>query len=284
MNDLNSVMHAAVDGAHPDMDRILSGALRQGTRRRSRRRVGYVGAGVAVAAMASLGAVTLGSHSGDTAREVAPAASRTPRATPAPSGPASTALQAGQIFHLGHRVLGTVVPCTSEKRDPVASNPSCILPAGVYQEAGHSDIRGTGTGFALVLTGPSDAVEEFWTKGLQSPLLAGYHGLTYVFPADSPLVKPVYQGQAVAIHVPGWKQVGAVADDKQSLEGPGGAMADIVWRPASERAGWVTDSDKGANASTWTSPVHHGVFVTIQAGPGTSDAAVQALGASLTWD
>jgi hypothetical protein len=227
--------------------------------------------------------VTLGSRAGDTATDVVPAASGPTTATPVAGGPAPTSLQAGQVFHLGHRVTGTVVSCTRGKRDPIGGNPSCVLPAGAYQEAGHSDIRGAGTGFAIVLTGPSDAVEEFWSKGLQSPLLDGYHGLTYVLPADSPLVKPVYQGQAVAIHLAGWKQIGTVADDKQSIAGPGGAVADIVWRPASEHAAWVTDSDKGANASTRTSPVHHGVFVTIQGGQGTSSADVQALGASLTW-
>ncbi|HJQ03886.1 MAG TPA: hypothetical protein VJ872_00450 [Nocardioides sp.] len=94
----------------------------------------------------------------------------------------------------------------------------------------------------------------------------------------------IYHGQAVTIHLAGWKQVGPVADDKQTLEGPGGAVAGIVWREGAEHDAWASSADKGNASGVWTSKVHHGVFVSIQAGSGTSDADVQALGASLTWN
>jgi hypothetical protein len=94
----------------------------------------------------------------------------------------------------------------------------------------------------------------------------------------------IYHGQAVSIHVAGWRLVGPVADDKQILEGPGGAVADIVWREGAEHDAWASSADKGNAPGVWTSKVHDGVFVSIQAGSGTSDADVQALGASLTWN
>ena len=145
-----------------------------------------------------------------------------------------------------------------------------------------STIPAIGTGFAVVLTGPSKAVATFWSQGFQSPLLDGYDGLTYAVPADSPLVESVYQGRAVTIHLAGWRQVGDVADDKQSLSGPGGAVADIVWRPASDYSNWVTGEK--ADPSVWTSTLHDGVFVTIQGGLRTTNADIEALGASLTWN
>lgn len=76
--------------------------------------------------------------------------------------------------------------------------------------------------------------------------------------------------------------MGHVVDDKQSLSGPGGAVADIVWRPASDYARWI--SGEKSDPSVWTSAVHDGVFVTIQGGLNTTNADIQALGASLTWD
>lgn len=268
-----------------NVDRVLGSALRQGTQLRARRRIGYAGAGLAVAAIASLGAVTPGSHSGSTVTGAVPAASGPTSATPAAGGLAPTTLQAGQVLHLGHRVIATVVSCTRGEPDAMGGNPGRLLKGGQYVEVESSTVSGEGTGFAVVLTGPTKAISALWSNGFHSSVLGRYdRGLTIALPADSPLVRPVYQGQAVAVHLPGWKQVGKVADDKQSLAGPGGAVADIVWRPASERAAWVTDSDQGANASTWTSPVHDGVFVTIHGGQGTSSAEVQALGDSLTWN
>ena len=280
MNDLNSLMHASVDGARPDVDRLLAGAMRDGQRLQRRRRISYAGAGLAVAAIASAGAVAVGSQSGSgTATDLVPAASGPADVTS--SDPA--ALQPGQTFDLGRGVTGTVIACTSTRPSGEAGvSPDCVLPKDYYiPEA--STIPGSGTGFAIVLGGPAQAVEDFWSDGGGATMTDQYHGITFAIPASSSLVQPVYQGQAVAIHVPGWKLVGEVGDDKQSLQGPHGAVADIVWRPASEHADWVSNPDKGANAGTWVSDVHDGIFVSIQAGQGTTAADIQALGASLTW-
>lgn len=276
MNDLNTLMHASVDDVRPDVDRLLAVSVRVGTRMRRRRMLRYASAGVGVAAVASVGAVALWAGGSTTAIRVGPAA--TPRAT---DGSSTSALQAGQRLRLGHGVVGTVVPCPPRSPDHVGGAPSCVLPSD-YRELGASTNPGAGTGFAVVLTGQSKAVESFWTRGFQSPVLEGYDGLTYAVPAHSPLIRSVYQGQAVTIHLDGWKQVGGVADDKQSVSGPDGAVAALVWRPASDYATWI--SGEKSDPSVWTSPVHDGVFVTIQGGLNTTNADIQALGASLTWD
>lgn len=290
MNDLTTVMHQRVDREQPDLNRLLAGAVRDGTRIRRRRRVGYAAAGLAVGAVAgiAIGSATLsGSHA--PARELQPAAGGATAGLGSGVGtdlnddtPSPAPLRVGQSLDLGGGVTGTVVSCTQGAADPVGGNPACVLPS-TYAVEGSSSLPGAGTGLAVVLTGPDQAVEDLWGNGFQSPPLDSYQGLTYALRADSPLLQPVYQGQAVAIHLAGWKLVGEVADDKQSVEGPGGAVADIVWRPAREHRSWVHSSDKGDNASTWTSRVHDGVFVTIQAGRGTTAADIRALGASLTW-
>jgi hypothetical protein len=284
---LTTLMHAAVDDVHPDVDRLFAVSVREGTRIRRRRALGYAGAGLAVAAIASVGAATLGLPGGTTATDVASGSSAstgpapTPTPTPTTDSTVAPALKAGQTLALGDRVVGTVVSCAAGEPDRVSGNPACILPAR-YQEIGSSTVPGAGTGFAVVLTGPDNAVDAFWSHGFQSPLLVGYDGLSYALRADSPLIAAAYDGQDVTIHVAGWKQVGQVADDKQSLTGPGGKVGDIVWRPASDYDAWMAGEKN--DPATWTSPVHDGVFVTIQGGLHTTDADVQALGASLTWD
>ena len=278
MNDLNTLMHASVDGARPDVDRLLAGALRDGQRLQRRRRISFAGAGVALAAIAVAAPLAAGSIGRDRVTEGVPASAGP--ASPTGTGPA--ALRAGQTFDLGHGLTGTVVACTGLKKAEPGVSPDCVLPAR-YAIEGSSTIPGPGTGFAVVLTGSPNAMNYLWSHDVQGSLLETYHGITYAMPADDPSIQPVYQGQAVEIHLPGWKQVGQVADDKQTVQGPGGAVATIVWRPASEHDAWVADNDKGANAYTWTSSVHEGVFVSIQAGQGVSGADIQALGASLTW-
>jgi len=280
MNDLNSLMHASVDDARPDVDRLLAGAIRDGQRLQRRRRISYAGAGLAVAAIATVGAVTLDSHTGSRATELAPAAGAPASVTSIALGVPQTPLHAGETFDLGHGVTGTVVACKTGKADPIGGNPACLLPAR-YAVQGGSSLRGDGSGWAIVLTGPDQAIEDFWSNGFQDPQLNHYQGLTWALNADDPLIQPAYQGQAVAIDVPGWKLVGQVGDDKQSLEGPGGAVADIVWRKASGYAAWIQGMKN--EPGTWTSTVHDGVFVTIQGSPTTTDAQIQALGASLTW-
>lgn len=276
MNDLNTLMHASVDDVCPDVDRLLAVSVRVGTRMRRRRMLRHAGAGVGVAAVATIAAVSVAAGGGTTARQVGPAS--VPRVT---DGSTAASLQAGEMLRLGDGVIGMVVPCPPGKPDPISGNPACVLPSN-YRQVSVSTIPGAGTGFAVVLTGPDKAVAKLWSQGFQSPLLDGYDGLTYAVPADSPLVQSVYQGQAVTIHVAGWTQVGEVADDKQSLSGPGGAVADMVWRPASDYSNWVTGEK--SDPSVWTSPLHDGVFVTIQGGLHTSNADIKALGASLTWN
>jgi hypothetical protein len=279
MDDLATLMRDRVAGAQPDVEALLSGALREGRRLCRRRRMAYAGAGLAVAAVACLGAVTLGSPGGTTATELQPAASG-PTASSSARTSTVTGLQVGDVLRFG-RLTGTVVSCAEGKPDPIGGNPACILPARDHF-LGASTRPGPGTGLAVVISGTPVSVSRFWSNGF-GDLTVRFPGVT-VAAADSvwSAINPdAYAGHDVQIHLAGWSQVGGVGDDKQSLAGPSGAEADIVWRRASDYAAW--QRGEKADPLTWTSTVHDGVFVTIQAGRGTTSADVRALGRSLTW-
>jgi hypothetical protein len=280
MNDLNTLMHAAVDDERPDLVALVDGAVRDGLRLRRRRRIGYVGAGLAVAAVVAGTAVGTAQLTGGTAaRELQPAATDRTAASPSSAAvPSPGPLAAGDTLALGKGLAGLVVLCTAGEPDPVGGNPDCVVPDG-YHAVASSTIPGVGTGYAIVINGPTGATTDLMSRGYDG-LTDQYPGITFALPDGSAVDAPTYTGQAVSIHLAGWKQVGSVADDKQTLEGPGGAVADIVWRPARVHAAW---SSMKSDPTTWMSPVHDGVFVTIQAGRGTTSAQVRALGASLTW-
>jgi hypothetical protein len=274
MNGLNTLMHASVGSARPDLDRLLAGALRDGRRLRRRRRIGYAAGGLAMAAVvtgSAIGAAHLGG--GTSATELQPAASGA--ATPPPTSPgvAGTTLKVGDTLTLPHGLTGTVVRCKDEGM-------TCGSTQGHW--LGASGASGSGTGLAVVLSGPAAAAETYWSNGF-GDLTSRYPGIAILVSNSLwPEIDPaVYSGQDVRIGLAGWSQVGGVADDKQSLKGPHGAVADIVWRKASGYDEWM--SGEKNDPTTWTSTVHDGVFVTIQAGRGTTTADIQALGASLTW-
>lgn len=274
MNDLNTLMHAAVDDARPDLSALLDGAVRDGRRLRRRRSIGYAGACLAVATIATCGAVALGGHDDRSTSELPAAAGSGTTSASATTSEQEPALKAGDVLRLGHGGLtGAVVPCP-------ATGAECEPAHGHW--LGASSLQGAGSGLAIVLSGPAAAVEQFWSDGFGN-LTSRYPGIT-IAAADSvwPSINPdPYAGQDVRIHLAGWTQVGSVADGKQSLEGPDGAVADIVWRAASGYADWL--SGEKNDPRTWTSTVHDGVFVTIQGGRGTTPSAIDALGASLTW-
>jgi hypothetical protein len=154
----------------------------------------------------------------------------------------------------------------------------------------HGAHGSTGAGFAGAPSAPAQTHHRQHRCGnLRDALTSVSHGqqLRNIQSQGCPTgatVPGIYDGKDETIHLNGWRQVGTVADDKQSLQGPHGAVADIVWRAAADYDAWVSSSDKGNDPGVWTSKVHDGVFVSIQAGQGTSDAMVQALGASLTWN
>ena len=74
-----------------------------------------------------------------------------------------------------------------------------------------------------------------------------------------------------------------LTDNKASCESTNGARAGLVIRDAVDRDAWVSDPDKGADPSVYTTEAHKGIFITVQAGEGSTAADIQELGASLVW-
>ncbi|GAB3864818.1 hypothetical protein GCM10028801_34440 [Nocardioides maradonensis] len=270
---LGTALRAYAESTSTDLDALVTRSRLAGTRIRRRRRVGVtLGTATAVAGVVGLASVGGILSGGTTAKQQGFAAQ-----------PDTAALAAGQRIDLGHGLVGTVHAC---KKEP-ASLGACVVPH-VAAPAVSFNRKGIGTGYALVVTGraPKGALAQ---AAVFDRIQRRLPGIAIVMPqahqmAGTSAPPAIYQGQDVTIHLAGWKQVGPVADDKETLEGPGGAVADIVWRDGSEHDAWAASSDKGNAPGVWTSAVHDGVFVSIQGGLGTTDADIQALGASLTWN
>lgn len=281
MNDqtqLQELMRRSVGDAGPDLDRLVGGALRDGVRIRRRRRVAGAGAGIAAACIAALAVGVLGSASGP--QVVDPASGTASDAVSTSPTPQREGFYEGRTFDFGRGITGTVVRCGEGPIDPDLGRPTCALPSE-YAIQRWNTLEGSGEGWAVVLTGPTAAIDDFWSAGFDDPRLQR-GGLAIAIRAESPLLVPVNQGQRVSIDVPGWTLSPDIVDDKQELSGPDGAVAGIVWRRASVYDEWTAGEDKADGA--FVSDVHDGVFVTIQGGEGTSRADLEALGASLRWE
>lgn len=178
-NDLTTLVHASADDVSPDVDRLLAVSVRVGMRMRHRRMLRYAGAGLGVGAVASVGAITLVLGGATTARHARPIGG--PATAPAsPTAPpprrCRPARGSGSVAggrHRGPLSTGTARPHQRHSHVHLALR----LPG-----TGASTLPGAGTGFAVVLTGPSGAVSSFGSQGFRSPLLDDYDGLTYACP------------------------------------------------------------------------------------------------------
>ena len=84
---------------------------------RRRRMLRHTGAGIGVAAIATVAAVSVGAGGGTTASQVGPASA--PRVTDSST---TGSLQAGEMLRLGHGVLGVVVPAHRGSLTPSAGS------------------------------------------------------------------------------------------------------------------------------------------------------------------
>jgi hypothetical protein len=270
MNDLNTLMHASVDGARPDVDRLLAGAIRDGQRLQRRRRISYAGAGLAVAAIASAGAVAVGSLGGGTATELQPAASAGGAVLAGPALPASGTIANGAAFGLPSGLVAAT------QYEPGSTELEFVVPADAtdadraYLASHYPDMKIETLAPGAKLPNPLTAVAPSLTP------LTGEDALKYVRNrhVESSPAGPANEAAPFRITLAGWS-CGPAADEKFDCTGPAGAAAHVVWRPASSYADWSSGNpDKEA---AWISTVHDGVFVTID-----GDSAT-ALGQSLTW-
>ena len=265
MNDLLSTqLHASLHDVVPDLDHLADGAIALGRRRRRVRRAGFAVAGLtAVAGISIIGAQIVAGDSGPTVvKDAAWAAQNGSRELPD-----SAELQVGQVLDLDNGVTGTV---TDEA-------------AGLYV-LGKSTQHGSGSGFVVIASGPKHAIDAWWTQGFGT-LTSDYPGITLaVTMAEADALGALGMLDDAPATIPeGWTCVWTLQDDKADCESDDGGVAGLVIRDAAERPAWVNDPDKGDDASVYTTEAHGGIFISVQAGMGTTDVEVKDLGERLEW-
>jgi hypothetical protein len=264
MNDpetsLRTALHERVADQHPDYARISAGAISAGSRIRRRRHITVtVGAAAAVGAFAA-GGLGLSQLLTTTAVDQAPLG-----AAAAPSASASTApLASGQSLDVGDGVTGQVV--TNDEAKTMDITVQAV-----------SGLRGAGTGFTIVLSGPAGAVEQKWSN---DTLLEDYPGVRIATEgARKGLVDKVPVEQP-----PGWTCEWSLIDDKASCTSEDGGVAGLAIRPAKDYQAWSTSPDKaGPGSGAYLTEIHGDIFISVQSGEGTTDAELEALAGSLRW-
>ena len=152
---------------------------------------------------------------------------------------------------------------------------------------GASTRPGPGTGLVAVVSGPPARLEAWRNDpgtGVDT-LLEQWPGLTVGVPlprSDAAGMRGLVDEEP-ATPGAGWTCEWFLTDNKASCESTNGARAGLVIRDAVDRDAWVSDPDKGADPSVYTTEAHKGIFITVQAGEGSTAADIQELGASLVW-
>lgn len=265
MNDiddagLRTALRDRMRAEHPDLEHLAAASLTAGTARRRTRRLrnaGVIGGGAA--AIAALAVVTTQLGGGTTAVD-----------TPPPVAAASSVapgLQVGQVLDLGNDLTGTVATDSSG-----------------YYELGGSMRPGLGTGFVVVVDGPISAIGPWWSEGFGT-LTEDWPGVTVVVSMATADAMGVLGklDRAPATVGAGWTCEWFLVDDKASCTSADGGTAGLVIRDAADHDAWAGSPDKGADPSVYTTEVHDGIFISVQAGQGTTSAEVQELGSSLAW-
>ncbi|KRA32708.1 MULTISPECIES: hypothetical protein [unclassified Nocardioides] len=256
---LGPALRDRVRSESPDLEHLAAASLAAGTRLRRRRRVGVTAGAVAGVAVIALATSQMGG--GTTASDPDFAG------TPSASAPAAPTLHVGQVLDLEYGLKGTVR--TDE--------------AGLY-ELGASTLPGTGTGFVLVVDGPTGDIEDWWSEsfGTLTQDWPGIKVAVSMAKADELGMLGKVDKAPVTVGA-GWTCEWFLVDDKASCESPDGGVASLVIRDAADRASWLGSSDKGDDPSVYTTKAHDGIFISVQGGQGTTNAEIQELGESLTW-
>ncbi|MER7556458.1 hypothetical protein ABTZ46_05920 [Nocardioides sp. NPDC126508] len=265
MNDpetsFRTALRERVADQHPDYARLSADAISAGSRIRRRRRLAVtVGAAAAVGAFAA-GGIGLSQLLSTTAVDQAPLG-----AAGAPSASASpAALVSGQTMDLGNGLTGLVVTNAEAETMEITIQSS-------------SSITGPGTGFTMVVSGPEQAVQDYWADGF--PISQEYIGLRM---ATEGL--PHGLVSTVPVEVPkGWTCEWSLIDDGASCTSQDGGVAALVIRPAEDYEAWSTSADKaGPGSGAYVTDLHGEIFISVQSGRGTTDAELEALASSLRW-
>ncbi|GAA3542578.1 hypothetical protein [Nocardioides daeguensis] len=243
----------------PDLEHLAATSLASGQQLRRRRRVmsGTVAGVAAVAAVSVAAGLVTGDGTAARDRSVATAQTSAPAA----------GLQVGQVLDLGDGLTGTV----GKEEDAL-------------HVLGSSSEPGSGTGFAVLVSGPVDQIESWWSAGFDS-LLEDWPGIVVeVSEADAAALGMFGKVDHAPASAPaGWTCEWFLVDDKATCTADDGGVASLVIRDASERDAWLSSPDKGAGPGGYTTEAHDGIFISVQGGRGTTDAEIAALGEGLAW-
>lgn len=269
MNDpetsLRTALHERVADQHPDYAKLSAGAIRGGSRIRRRQRVIVTaGAAVAVGAFAA-GGLGLSQLLSTTAVDEASLGAASAPSTSASASASAGALVSGQTVDLGNGLTGHVV----------ANSEADTMEITIQ---GESMLTGPGTGFTMIVSGPEQAVQDYWSAGF--PIGQDYPGLRF---ATEGLPRGLVE--SVPVEVPdGWTCEWFLIDDHASCTSRDGGVAGLNIRPAEDYQTWSTSPDKGGPGSgAYVTDLHGGIFISVQSGRGTTDAELEKLATSLTW-
>lgn len=267
MNDIDGMqvglaLRDRLANEHPDLEHLAAASLAAGLRVQRRRRL-LAGAGTAAAIAGvttlALSLGMLGGDDGDARGQDWAASSPTP----------SRGMQVGQKLDLGYGLTGTV---------------HSIKDKASFYVLGESTRRGGGTGYLLVVHGPTDRINQWWSDGFGTAT-EDWPGITLaVSTPDAEALGMLGKTDQAPVAVPdGWTCEWMLADDKASCTSDDGGAAGLVIRDAKDRPAWAADPDKGDDPSVYTTEAHNGIFISVQGGQGTTDAEIQELGEGLTW-
>ncbi|MBM9458846.1 hypothetical protein JK386_02950 [Nocardioides sp. zg-536] len=266
---LGTALSERLQTEHPDLPRLSVHAVARGTRLRRRRQAALVLGGAAAVGLIGGASALLGA-TGPAVEEDPVSFAAAPTTAPAEPG-ASTApgpltagpLTAGQVLDLGNGLQGTVIP---------AGEAEHLL--GMNTDAGR------GAGWALMVAGPLDVLEQWWAGGFGT-LTSDLPGITIAVSAtDAEALGLLGQLDEAPVTVgAGWTCEWHLPDDKASCTAADGGVAALVVRDAADRDEWLAQKDP----ATYTTEVHDGIFISVQGGLGTTDAELTELGESLTW-
>jgi len=265
MNDIDGMqvglaLRDRLANEHPDLEHLATASLATGVQIQRRRRM-VAGAGAA-AAVVGVAALTLGlglAGGGEGHSRGDDWAASSPSVAPG--------LQVGQKLDLGDGLTGTITTTRT----------------GLYEMA-QSTRQGSGSGFILVVHGPTDQINQWWSDGFGTTT-EDWPGITLAMTtADAEALGMLGKVDKTPVTVPdGWTCEWYLADDKADCRSADGGVAGLVIRDADERAAWLASPDKGDDPSVYTTEPHKGIFISVQGGHGTTDAEIQELGERLTW-
>lgn len=259
---LKEALHAEVDTAEPDLDRLVAGATRQGTRIRNVRRGGIALGAVAVVGV--VGAVAVGSsllHGAQTPSEAPGFTATSPSDATSPAVPLRVpAPEDGRTLSPGQK--STI----SQRVDQVIQRE---VPGAAYS----IDLETASIRFGQAIT-------DRQHRALGA-VLPGWH---IVRSGGAAPATGLVDEVPVTVAAAGWSCEWYLVDDKAACTESDGGVAGLVIRPASEHDAWTSSPDKGAGPGVHVSEIHGDIFITVQGGQGTTNAEIQELGASLRWN